>query len=50
MSDEKKKCAHEPCKCLVEKHEHYCSVMCKDSKHVTELACGCPHEGCRGQI
>jgi hypothetical protein len=50
MSDEKKKCGHAPCKCLVEKHESYCSEMCKDSRDVTELSCDCPHEGCGGKI
>jgi hypothetical protein len=50
MSSEPKKCAHPACKCTVQPHEHYCSQYCKDAKKMTEMACGCPHEGCRGHI
>jgi hypothetical protein len=51
MSSESKKCAHPACKCMVPPHEGaYCSQYCKDAKKMTEMACGCPHEGCRGHI
>lgn len=47
MSQEERKCAHEPCECTVGQGEKYCSDWCKDagSKEV-EIACECGHPPC----
>jgi len=44
------KCAHESCNCTVsEKGEFgkYCSDHCREAAKITELRCGCNHQGCR---
>jgi hypothetical protein len=43
-----RKCAHEPCQCLVPPAQEYCSVYCSDADDVdnTELHCDCGHSEC----
>ncbi len=50
MATEIKKCAHEGCSCTPPDGEKYCSEICKDSKGVTTLGCGCEHAGCKGHV
>lgn len=45
MAD-KKKCAHESCKCMATEGSNYCSNFCQDSKGVTTLECDCGHPAC----
>lgn len=49
MADEKNdnKCAHPSCDCPASKEDKYCSEYCKDARDVTEIGCGCEHQGCR---
>jgi hypothetical protein len=46
-TSEKRKCAHVPCRCLVQSSDKYCGEACKEagSKEV-EIACQCDHEPC----
>jgi hypothetical protein len=46
-TSEKSKCAHLPCRCLVQSSDKYCGEACKEagSKEV-EIACQCDHEPC----
>jgi hypothetical protein len=46
-TSEKRKCAHLPCRCLVQSSDKYCGEACKEagSKEV-EIACQCDHEPC----
>jgi hypothetical protein len=44
--EEKKKCHHPACSCMVDKSENYCSAYCKDAGKTTEIACNCGHAGC----
>jgi len=46
-TSEKRKCAHLPCRCLVQSSDKYCGEVCKEagSKEV-EIACQCDHEPC----
>ena len=46
MADEKKKCAHESCKCMAAEGSKYCSSVCEDSVGFTTLKCDCGHAGC----
>jgi len=46
MAEEKKKCAHPACNCLVEKGKKYCSDYCLDAAGTLEISCNCHHAGC----
>lgn len=46
MSDQKKKCAHPACICMVDSDKKYCSEYCHDSGKKTEIACNCHHAAC----
>jgi hypothetical protein len=46
MADQKKKCAHPACNCLVEQNQKYCSDYCHDSGSKIEIACNCHHAAC----
>lgn len=43
-----RKCAHEPCQCLVPFTQEYCSINCSDADDVenTEFQCNCGHGKC----
>jgi hypothetical protein len=43
-----RKCAHEPCRCLVPSTQEYCGAYCSRADDVenTELQCDCGHEMC----
>jgi len=43
-----RKCAHEPCQCLVSFTQEYCCAYCSDADDVenTELQCDCNHGKC----
>ncbi len=45
--NEQVKCAHLPCRCLVQAGDKYCGQACKEagSKEV-EIACQCDHGKC----
>ena len=47
MTTSEKKCAHLPCRGLVQSSDKYCGEACKDagSKEV-EIACQCDHGPC----
>jgi hypothetical protein len=47
MTNEQVKCAHVPCRCVVQASDKYCSQPCKEagSKEV-EIACQCDHGAC----
>ena len=44
---EQNKCAHLPCRCVIQAGEKYCSEACKEAgaKEV-EIACQCNHGAC----
>lgn len=46
-TNERVKCGHLPCRCLVEAGDKYCGQPCKEagSKEV-EIACQCDHGPC----
>lgn len=48
MADERddNKCAHPACSCPVANDEKYCSEYCRDAGDITEINCGCEHQGC----
>jgi len=46
MADEKKKCAHPACSCMVGHDSKYCSTYCEDAKGTMEISCNCEHPGC----
>lgn len=43
-----RKCAYEPCQCLVPAAQEYCSVYCSNADDVenAELQCDCCHDNC----
>ena len=43
-----RKCAHEPCACMVQPSEEYCSAYCSTADDVeeTEIQCDCGHDSC----
>jgi hypothetical protein len=47
--EQKKKCAHPSCSCLVEKGKKYCSDYCHDARGTMELSCNCRHPQCAEQ-
>jgi hypothetical protein len=47
MTDRQNKCAHLPCRCLVQSGDKYCGQACKDAgSEEVEIACQCDHGGC----
>jgi hypothetical protein len=46
-TNEQKKCAHLPCRCVVPPGDKYCGQACKEAgaKEV-EIACQCDHPAC----
>jgi hypothetical protein len=46
MSDSKK-CAHPVCSCNVTSGK-YCSTECEAMEKTPDIACKCPHAGCKG--
>jgi hypothetical protein len=43
-----RKCAHEPCACMVQPSEEYCSAYCSTADDVEEIEvqCDCGHDPC----
>ena len=48
MADERNKCGHEICMCVVGEGEEYCSEGCEAAgeSDISEIACDCGHSGC----
>ena len=48
VSESRRKCAHEQCKCQVSSTEKFCSEYCKDAAEIeeVELQCACEHSPC----
>lgn len=47
---QQEKCAHPACSCSVDPNGpfgKYCSEHCKKAGGMTELRCGCHHDGCK---
>jgi hypothetical protein len=42
------KCAHEPCRCLVEVEDQFCSTACANPKDAISNHCPCGHPECVG--
>ena len=42
------KCAHEPCRCLVEVEDQFCSPVCAKSDGAAAGPCPCGHPECVG--
>jgi hypothetical protein len=40
------KCAHPPCRCLVELEDQFCSTACASSKPPPTAPCPCGHPDC----
>lgn len=48
MADENnEKCAHPSCNCRAAKDSKYCSEYCANAGDITEIGCGCEHQGCQ---
>ena len=46
-SQEQRKCAHEPCNCVVAQGQKFCGDFCKDAgSEEVEIACDCGHPPC----
>jgi len=46
-TNDEKKCAHLPCRCMVKPGEKYCGQVCKDAgSEDVEIACQCGHKPC----
>ena len=46
-TNEQNKCAHLPCRCLVQAGDKYCSQACKEAgSEDVDIACQCGHGGC----
>lgn len=44
---EQNKCAHLPCRCVVQSDEKYCGQACKEAgSSEVEIACQCDHGPC----
>jgi hypothetical protein len=46
MDQDKKKCDHPACNCMVDEDADYCSPYCEDAAETIEIACNCGHAGC----
>jgi hypothetical protein len=48
ISESRRKCAHDQCKCEVSSTERFCSDYCKDAAEIeeVELQCACGHAPC----
>ncbi len=46
MKENRKKCAHPACNCMVDEDSKYCSPYCHDAGGKTEISCNCGHAGC----
>jgi len=40
------RCAHAPCRCLVETEDLFCSAVCASSKDKHIIPCPCGHQEC----
>ena len=40
------KCPHKGCNCLVEREGEFCSTYCEGQGEITDIVCGCGHNGC----
>jgi hypothetical protein len=46
-SNEQKKCAHLPCRCMTQDGDKYCGQSCKEAgSSEVEIACQCDHGSC----
>src|ERR1035438_2483926 len=47
-STKAEKCAHPLCSCVATSGK-YCSAECQATEKTPEIACACPHAGCKGK-
>src|ERR1019366_100486 len=47
-SEKAEKCAHPLCSCVTTSGK-YCSAECQATEKTPEIACACPHTGCKGK-
>src|ERR1019366_9156598 len=47
-STKAEKCAHPLCSCVASSGK-YCSAECQATEKTPEIACACPHAGCKGK-
>jgi hypothetical protein len=47
-SEKAEKCAHPLCSCVTTSGK-YCSAECEATVKTPEIACACPHAGCKGK-
>ena len=40
------RCAHPPCRCLVETEDEFCSAACRRAQHSPDGPCRCGHPEC----
>ena len=52
MNNDKNKCAHKSCNCPARRQEQSIAAFtyCEAAKDTTEIACGCEHAGCSGNL
>jgi hypothetical protein len=48
VSEKTEKCAHPLCSCVTTSGK-YCSAECQATEKTPEIACACPHAGCKGK-
>ena len=48
VSEKAEKCAHPLCSCVTTSGK-YCSAECEATEKTPEIACACPHTGCKGK-
>ena len=46
QSENLMKCAHDPCRCLVETEDEFCSEFCSTAKEKRNETCACGHSEC----
>jgi hypothetical protein len=47
-STKAEKCAHPLCSCVASAGKN-CSAECQATEKTPEIACACPHAGCKGK-
>jgi hypothetical protein len=45
-TEDKKRCAHPSCSCVVSPERKYCSVQCAAMEDVRDIDCRCAHAAC----
>lgn len=47
--EEKHKCAHPSCNCLISTEDQYCSAQCAAMADIPDIDCRCSHAACKGR-